>query len=245
MDASTWPVAALDLLLGSACAACGAPGPVLCRCCAQQLDGPAVRGPVLGGPPGDPGSGIEVWGGARYRPVAGRLVLAFKDRGAWTLAGPLAQLATVAVGSCLRRAQLRGHRPLIVPVPGDRARARERGIDHTRALARATSRRCGLGWCPLLARTGHSPDQVGLDARARRAAQHDTMTLRAPPPRSRHARFRPDPEIVSGKAPVIVFDDVVTTGATALEAVHVLGAAGWPVIGVACVAVTTRESARG
>jgi predicted amidophosphoribosyltransferase len=39
---------------------------------------------------------------------------------------------------------------------------------------------------------------------------------------------------------VVITDDVVTTGATLTEAVRVLGAAGFPVIGAATVAATTR-----
>lgn len=234
MDASDWSSAALDLLLGSACASCGAPGPVLCLACAAQLRGPPVGGAPLHGPSGMAPARIPVWGGAHYRPVAGKLVVAFKDRGAWTLSGPLADLAATAARACLDHVSRHDDRAaILVPVPADRARALERGLDHTRTLARAVSRRTGLAWLPLLARTGRSPDQVGLGARARRGAQRGTMTARSAPP-WRH----PHPDSECGPAPVIVLDDVVTTGATVAEAVRVLGLAGRHVVGVACVALT-------
>lgn len=240
MDLSQWSATALDLLLGSACVACGLPGPVLCRGCAVRLRGPAVPARGAGGSAHLLAAGVPVWGGAPYRPLAGRLVIAFKDRGAWTLARPLSGLAAVAVAACLDEASEIGRAaPLIVPVPGDPTRARERGIDHTRVLARATARRTGLDWRPLLARTGRSPDQVGLGASARLGAQRGTMRMIGPSWRTAGAGS------VREDAPVIVLDDVVTTGATVAEAVRVLGLSGRRVAGVACVAVTPLDGARG
>lgn len=217
--------AGLDLLLGSQCAACGAPGVVLCRGCREAFPDDPIRrrAPLPGLGPGAP----PVWSGALYRPAAGRLVIAYKDRGAWTLRRPLAELATRAVLAAVGESGREASRPLVVPVPSDPRRARERGIDHTASLARAVAGLAGGRCWSALARSRVAPDQVGLGAGQRRSAQLDTMVM------SRRARRMPWPG-----APVVVLDDVVTTGATMAEAVRVLERAGVEVSGCAAVAQT-------
>lgn len=216
--------AGLDLLLGSCCAACGRPGAVLCGGCREKLPPePLRRHAPLPGPAPPP-----LWSGALYRPVAGRLVIAYKDRGAWTLRRPLAELVARAVLAVLAD---RGEAPsgaFIVPVPADPLRARERGIDHAASLARAAARRTGSRYWPALLRIGAVPDQVGLDSHQRRSAQAGTMAMRPHAPRG----------VPLPGAPVVVLDDVITTGATVAEAVRVLERAGARVLGCASVAQT-------
>ncbi|SER69603.1 Predicted amidophosphoribosyltransferases [Propionibacterium cyclohexanicum] len=238
VEISDWTAAAFDLLLGSACASCAAPGPLLCRRCSLELRGPVVRGRRGADSSGARSQSIHVWAGATYRPVAGRLVIAFKDRGAWSLARPLAELTTRAVRACIQETSRNGAgAPFLVPVPCDPSRARERGIDHTRMLARATARRCGLAWSAALRRMSAAPDQVGLDATARREAQHGTMICDPGGiPLAWRRRDRTD------EASVIVLDDVVTTGATAVEAVRALRLSGREVRGVVCAALTPLDA---
>lgn len=224
--------AGLDLLLGSQCAACGAPGAVLCRVCRGRLPAEPIRrrAPLPGlGPDAPP-----VWSGAFYRPVAGMLVIAYKDRGAWTLRGPLAELAARAVLAATGEAGLSPSATLLVPVPSDPRRARERGIDHTASLARAVTRLTGIRHGPVLARAGAAPDQIGLGAEQRRSAQAGTMAMRR----------RPRPAVPWSGGPVVVLDDVVTTGATMAEAVRVLERAGVEVAGCAAVAQTPLQESR-
>lgn len=224
--------AGLDLLLGSRCAACGRPGVVLCRRCRAELEaGPLVRR----APPPGPGPGAPpVWSGAPYRPVAGRLVIAYKDRGAWTLRRPLTELAARAALAAVGASGRQPEEVLLVPVPADPGRARERGIDHTASLARAVARRTGMRYRPVLVRSRSAPDQVGLDSGRRRSAQAGTMTLGR-----RGARRALPPG-----AAVVVLDDVVTTGATMAEAVRVLRRAGADVLGCATAAQTSLRASR-
>ena len=81
--------------------------------------------------------------------------------------------ALAAVGASGRQPE----EVLVVPVPADPGRARERGIDHTASLARAVARWTGMRYRPVLVRSRSAPDQVGLDSGRRRSAQTGTMTL--------------------------------------------------------------------
>jgi predicted amidophosphoribosyltransferase len=66
-------------------------------------------------------------------------------------------------------------------------------------------------------------DQAGLGAAARQVNLRDTM------------RARPHP------GPVVLVDDVVTTGATTREAQRALEASGVEVVGIAVIAATQRR----
>lgn len=100
----------------------------------------------------------------------------------------------------------------IVPVPLHRGRLRERGYNQALELAKPLARALGV---PLrqdaLVRVRATPAQTGLDAKARR--------------RNLHAAFAPS---LHGDVPahVVLFDDVMTTGATLREAARVLLRAG-------------------
>ena len=90
----------------------------------------------------------------------------------------------------------------------------------TRVASAATQARPGIGVSPVLRTIGRARDSVGLssDARQRNIAGRVRMTGPAP----------------GGE--VVVVDDVVTTGATATEAVRVLTAAGVNVVAVLSLA---------
>jgi predicted amidophosphoribosyltransferase len=68
-------------------------------------------------------------------------------------------------------------------------------------------------------------DSAGLGAAERAANLAGAMSARRP--------ARPG-------QPVVLVDDIVTTGATAREACRALGAAGWTPVGFAAVAATPR-----
>jgi predicted amidophosphoribosyltransferase len=167
-----------------------------------------------------------------YDGVLRELVLSYKDRGRYRLGRPLGRLLASVVSSLVAGPIL------LVPVPDTPAAARARHGDHLWRLARpaaAALRRRGV---PVaLARplqTRPRPDSAGLDTAERAAAAHEAFR-----PRSyRLAALRR--QVARTRAPVILLDDVITTGATLAAAAGRLAAAGVPVTGAAVLAATRR-----
>jgi predicted amidophosphoribosyltransferase len=137
-----------------------------------------------------------------YEGVPRALVLALKIRGLRPAAAPLAAGMVAAA----RSAGLRG--AILVWVPGRRADMRRRGFDHAELLARTVAGELGLPARPVMTRLGRTPDQACLSRTARR--------------RNLVGAFGARP--CSG--PVVLVDDVVTTGATVDVCARALLAAG-------------------
>ena len=115
----------------------------------------------------------------------------------------------------------------LVPAPSRPAAARSRGGQHMTTVAR----RCAAGLpaatvVPALRLDGRAADSVGLDAAARAA---NLLGRLRPNP-----RHRPPPAV-----PVILLDDVITTGATATACIAALASIGVPVAAVLALTATT------
>ena len=216
--------AARDLVLGSSCSGCGAPGRVLCADCDALL--PRRGRPSWPTPTPDGLAPPYAAGG--YDDLLKVLVNDHKEQGVFALAGPLGRVLGDVVHQLL--ADLGGHGPVVlVPVPSRRAVVRRRGHDPLLRLTRvacARLRRHGVpaGVQQLLVPTRRALDQSTLTAVERAANLEGTMRLRG--------RARP------GR--VVVADDVLTTGSTAREAQRALEAGGVPVSGIAALAATQR-----
>ncbi|MEU7370192.1 phosphoribosyltransferase family protein [Streptomyces hygroscopicus] len=161
-----------------------------------------------------PGAGAGVGSGAVLgaRPGAGRGV------GAGAGAGPGAGAGARPCGPLL-----------LVPVPSARRAVGARGHDPARRIALAAAGVLRGGGCPakvpaVLRQRRRVTDQSGLDARQRLA--NVTGALGAVPGSGRL--------LVAG--PVVLVDDVMTTGASLAEAARAVRAAGGLVIGAAVVA---------
>ncbi|MFI7314856.1 ComF family protein [Streptomyces hygroscopicus] len=118
---------------------------------------------------------------------------------------------------------------LLVPVPSARRAVGARGHDPARRIALAAAGVLRGGGCPakvpaVLRQRRRVTDQSGLDARQRLA--NVTGALGAVPGSGRL--------LVAG--PVVLVDDVMTTGASLAEAARAVRAAGGLVIGAAVVA---------
>lgn len=209
----------LDLVLPRDCAGCRLPGRVLCGACAAEMGSPRRHRPdpcPAGLPP--------LVAAAAYDGAVRAALLAHKERGRLGLAAPL--------GEALARAVRQLDPPpgaVLVPVPSSPAAVRERGQDHARRLAAAAARRVPAVRARALLRPARRvADQSGLSSLQR--AANLSGALRAT-------------RRLDGLA-VVVVDDVVTTGATLVEATRALQAAGADVVGAAVVGATTRRWSR-
>jgi ComF family protein len=208
-------VGLLDLVLPSACAACGRYGPALCGTCLATFR-PATRPEdrFLAPDPGVViGEALEVGLAAfAYEGALRRALQRLKYGGASRLAVPL---AGAAAPSLERLCQIVGRAPL-VPVPVHCDRLRERGYNQAALLATALGRRLRLPVLDLLQRSRATVKQHRLDRAGRLRNLRDAFSM-AP----------------GGRAPpvVIVVDDILTTSATLESCARVLHAAGTARVG--------------
>lgn len=197
-----------DLLLPAPCGGCDAtlpPGAALCDACLTSLGRPL---PASERPDLPPAMALAPYSGA-----ARRAVIAYKERGRRDLAVPLA----AALGDALAR--IGAGRCLLVPAPSRAAAARARGGDHMLRIACRLARDGHGQVVPALALGRRARDSVGLDAAARAANLDAHLRVRRPALDA----------LPSRRGPVVLLDDVLTTGATAAACAGALAAAGLPV----------------
>ena len=219
-----------DVVLSRACIGCQRLGPPLCERCAPRLDPQPHRVDGLVG-------GLDAVASLTYRHTARAAILEHKERGMRWLRRPLGDaLAASALTLAGTAAGDDRARVLLVPVPSHRHAVRTRGRDTLRELsvrAAATMRDAGVRTqvVSALVRTADGPTQKEQGLAGRLAGQVDSMRVHRG-----WARHIADARMADEHVHVIVVDDVVTTGATAREAVRALTAAGIAPLGVAVVA---------
>ena len=157
-----------------------------------------------------------------YSGAARSLVLDLKLRGRKGAALPLAARMIDLVARAGTRARV------ITWVPGRPRETRRRGFDHAAVLARTVARRLGLPARPLLERVGGDADQASLSA----AERWPNL----------------DGAFIAGRCsgPVLVVDDLVTTGATLSACAEALVQSGCSAVEalVACSAQGTSDGVR-
>lgn len=169
-----------------------------------------------------------------YDAVLRNAISAHKDRQALTLTGFLADRLAISVHALLRTYAdlVAGRVVTLIPVPSAKAVVRQRGFDATWALARLVVRRLRgahrISARRVLEQRRRVADQSGLSASQRSANLQQAFRLRRAGP----------------AGPVVLVDDVVTTGATLAEAARSLRAGGIDVLGAATVAATVRYRTR-
>ena len=175
---------------------------------------------------------VPPWTAAAYDGLLRELIVAYKEEARYGLARPLGRLLADVVGHLLDH-QTHSQLPVaLVPIPSAAAAVRRRGHDHMFRLGRVAAgvlRRRGhdVTVIPLLRQVRGVADQAGLSAGAR--GRNLEGALRARPTRA--AQFRL----------LVVIDDVITTGASAAEAVSALRRSGLQPVAVATVAATERR----
>lgn len=227
---------------------CGLDGSRLCGDCAALLEVPAqrvesscdalqvlaaarVRDEECGGrvlPAGvDHRPLLPVLALGEYGGDLQRLVLTWKNGGMLHLGPRIAAALVPAVARLAAEARVPD--PGLVPVPSRPAARLRRGEDHTAELVRSLAR-TGAGH-PLLLHARPTTAQDGRGARQRRDRR-----IRLHGRRARAAGRRAEP--------VVIVDDVVTTGATLRGMHEALTTAGMEVLGAVVVAAARVPSPR-
>ena len=220
-----------DVVLPRGCAGCDAPDAVLCDDCRALFDrcyGRELQGSLSG----------MAYAAAIYQGVARRCILDWKDHDDAELDGPFARILVATLGRSGLMAAMAAmptipacgpdlRRPvLVVPAPSSPASMRRRGRRHLMPLVRALSEAlCEAG---IPSRTslalvstaggGRSVQQISAAQRAQRIGGHIAVA----------------PGASLQGAPVLLVDDIITTGSTLRQCTDVLRHAGaLPVGGLA------------
>jgi len=210
----------LNLVLQPCCPLCGrtegrSPAPPLCLDCDRRLAHCQMPQPAAGWRPPLP---VFAWG--RYEGTLKQAIATLKYNHHPELAQPL--------GHAMGRAWLKskhGRTPLIVvPIAMHADKQQQRGFNQAELLAEAF---CQMARLPLarrgLVRVRATAPQFGLSAEAR--SQNVAGAFQVGP------SFRRSP-----RRPVLLLDDIYTTGATARNAAACLEAQGIRVYGLAALA---------
>ena len=194
----------IDLIFPSRCAICDCSGKNLCDPCRELIWIEPKEFNL---------SGLAVFTVTNYKEETSKLLVALKEKGQFAL---VSELATM-LEPILKKIPTSESTVFLVPAPSRAANFANRGFTPMLLLAQAISNRNPrLKVLNALNFSRDVKDQVGLTANERLANLAESMRLN---------------QQVAGKI-CYLLDDVVTTGATALEAARVLRIGGATVPGV-------------
>lgn len=206
----------IDVVYPPRCAECGRRGRWVCADCARLVSllqppwcsrcgSPIVRPPTVCRCDALSPALDRVRSAAPYDGWVRSAIISFKYEGESARDGHLADVLAIAV-SALPPADY------VMPVPLHRKRQRTRGYNQAALLARNVAAACGSPYLDGLLRTRETPQQVGLDAAARRQNVSGAFAIR-------------DGVDCRGRS-IILIDDVLTTGSTLGACAEVLHEAG-------------------
>jgi predicted amidophosphoribosyltransferase len=198
----------LDLLLPCRCVNCSSTGVALCENCALQM---------AAFPRAVDRFDLQGWVATDYGSLEKCLVKAFKEDGITALAPIMARFMEPAFAGLRDGVPTLIDDALLVPAPSSKENFRKRGFLPTLVLARKLNLATGglLKVKAALRFVRGVLDQSGLPVELRQSNLSGSMQAS---------------RVVSGQR-VILLDDVVTTGATLLEAARAIDEAGGEVIG--------------
>lgn len=196
-----------ELVFPRRCAGCRAPGHLLCPRCREHLAAPPFRHTPTAAPH------VPVYALGPYADPHRGVILAMKEHN--NLA--VRRHVGAVIGAALKHLEARGEIPAgvhLVPAPTRPRSARARGGDPVAAVCRASA----YPTHNVLALADETADQGQLDEAGRRRNLSGQVSISAVPRR-----------------PVVVVDDVVTTGSTLSASVEKLLAHGGTV--AACLVI--------
>jgi ComF family protein len=197
----------VDLIFPSRCAVCDRPGKNLCIDC-KNLLWIEPREFAL--------SGLAIHTVTKYSDETSRLLVSLKDKGQFALVAELAQMLRPIIEKLPPSESTR----YLVPAPSSSENFSKRGFHPMLLLGQAVAiKDPSLKVLNCLRFSRHVKDQVGLTEPERIANLSFSMELN---------------QTVTGRV-CYLLDDVVTTGATALEAARVLRLGGATLAGVLAI----------
>lgn len=188
----------LDLLLPTPCLLCSKLGKPLCDKCKENLPISLIPIEI---------SGVQGFAISEYSHEASILINAIKEKGITSLSPILARLIASLWPVDLEQV-------VFIPIPSSPANNKKRGFSHTALLAKALAREvAGSTSSTLLSSARGRKDQVGLSGveRAKNLGGAFRAELRG---------FR-----VQGR-PIVLVDDVLTSGASMRAAIETLVGSG-------------------
>jgi len=214
-----------DVVLGRACCGCDAPGISLCADCRHALRAqPRLRRSI---DLTDIASGLQLPMACSldYRGPVRQVLYRFKDHRIPHLARVLAPALTASIAHVAQHAGVRCADTTVVAMPTRRSTAKRRGFDPLGSVvdfAAREQRFAAVASVLIDTRRAGKAKTLGVWERQVEAAGAFSVRGRTTLP----------------AGPVILVDDIVTTGATAKEATATLILAGVHVVGVATIAGT-------
>lgn len=168
-------------------------------------------------------NGLKVFSTIAYSPVAKNILLAAKESGHSVAKDLIMDAMAISVKYIFDRYRVSA----IVPIPSQNLAIRRRGEDFISNLARKVAKECGVASLPILEHGRKVRDQSKLIAKDRAANLAFALSVNF----TKLGNY-------SGQN-VVILDDLVTSGATILEAKRALTKAGFAVQAgaTACVAL--------
>ncbi len=212
------PHALTEILFPVRCFGCRALGPTICSQC-RVLWNPHLYRSTL--------DSMHVYSGVLYSPVSKRIILAAKEDGIKAAD----DLIIHALSHCLHLLLRDFEVGILVPAPSRKSSNRKRGRDFLSEITHAIARAESLESMDLLTHSRKIKDQSGLNAHERSKNIYHALAIN-----------RNKLSDLGVGTDVILVDDLMTTGATLLEARRALEVRGIRVIAAitACLAPPLR-----
>lgn len=223
----------VDLVAPHLCVGCDSKYKILCECCVDDI----INEPFLGcwSCAAASASGYcndhktpefdSFWIASLRSGVVKDLIDLYKFGGAKSCSDPLSRIIDA-------RVPILPENTVVVPLPSKNSSIRQKGYDHTRLLASGVAERRGLKALNLL-ETQKNKTQHFMGKHSRSREIKGSFVL--------NRNFLDGGNIIASDAPILLVDDVVTTGATLLEAASVLGDGGFTTIYLAAIARQTLD----